>query len=179
MIISAWALLVAGSLTLTEWKAAQCKGERVDGHYFNDMYRFSVTIPADLHGFCCGGATDHGISIPLTRDCSSIIVIYGSYDDVSATTTLATAVTAQAEAFQVPADLGKPLNSRLGALDAASVIVRYRGPAQDVEHVVLAFGPKRKTTFVARLATTATRFAKDDEALGRILSRFRLEAGAE
>src|SRR5215510_7926768 len=80
------AVILIGILTLTsfsqtkldQWRQLQCRGSAVTKRYFNYAEGFSIAIPTGLLGRRGQAAgPERGVSIPLSRDCTSVMAVFG------------------------------------------------------------------------------------------------------
>jgi hypothetical protein len=163
-------------ISLSEWKAEQCRGEIVTDRYVNYAEGFSVAMPTGLQGRR-GEASgpERGVSIPLSSDCVGVVVVFGEPNGALWKTPAA----AVAETVNMDTKANGPAavrhyRTRLGHLAAAGAIVRHNGRS-DVADIVIAFRPGGEPVYIARLATTQARYKRDHGRFVDVLRSFRLE----
>jgi hypothetical protein len=161
---------------LAEWKLLQCEGqERITGRYLNYSRAFSVGIPKEFPARrSAAGGPDVGVPIPLSPDCTSVIVVFATPNS------LEWASPREAIEWEFHADSDNVgltptvYHACLGRLRAAAVTAHHID-SEDVEVVVIAFGPDTGLIYEARLATTSARFKADCRVFDRVLKSFRTE----
>jgi hypothetical protein len=171
-------IFLAGILVLTglgQWN--QCQGNPVSRRYFNYAQGFSVAIPKGLRGRRGQSAgPERGVSIPLSRDCAGVVVVYGEPNSLEWPSPAA-AISDEAESAITddPRAEVRRYITRLGRLRAAGVKVSRRATSE-VEETVVAFRPGGGPTYTARLRTTVARYERDREVFRAVLRGFRIEA---
>ena len=177
------AAFLVGVLVLTsfgqtnlEWKKLQCQGRPVFNRYFNYAEGFSVAMPKRIrgrHGQVDG--PERGVSIPLSPDCTGVVVVYGEPNSADLPKPTA-AISSEVETV-VKEDPGAEVRrytTRVGNLKAAGVTVRH-SRTSEVEDIVIAFRPGGGPVYTARLSTTKRRSKQDRNVLLKVLRSFRLE----
>ena len=168
---------LVGILVLTslgQWK--QCEGTPVSRRYFNYAEGFSVAIPKGLRGRRGQSAgPERGVSIPLSRDCTGVVVVYGNPNSLEWRSPAAAIVEKAESAIKDdPQAEVRRYMTRLGRLKAAGVNVRRRANSQ-VEETVVAFRPGGGPVYTARLRTTVARYKRDRAVFRAVLRGFRIE----
>ncbi len=176
MAVAALVLSLVQLGTSPEWKRLQCEGTAVVDRYVNYAEGFSVGLPRGLPGRRGQqGGPERGISIPLSRDCNGVVVIYGEPNSADWPTAKdAMSATVDLARSRDPAITIVRYATRLGSLRAAGATIRF-SRTREVEDWVVAFRPGGGPVYTALLVTTADRHARDRRSFEKILSRFRLE----
>ena len=126
----------------TQWKQSQCQGRSTSRRYFNYAEGFSIAIPSGYQGRRGQAAgPERGVSIPLSHDCTGVIVVYGEPNSLGWSRPteairwkIDTAVKEDSRAVV------RRYTTRLGNLKAAAVIIRHSATCE-VEEIVVAFRP--------------------------------------
>ena len=154
----------------------QCQGKPVSRRYINYAQGFSVAIPKGLrgrHGQSAG--PERGVSIPLSRDCAGVVVVYGNPNSLEwPSPAAATGEEAESAVKDDPRAEVRRYTTRLGRLKAAGVKVGRRATSE-VEETVVAFRPGGGPVYTARLRTTVARYERDREVFRAVLRGFRIE----
>jgi hypothetical protein len=179
------AAILIGILTLTsfsqtkldQWRQLQCRGSAVTKRYFNYAEGFSIAIPTGLLGRRGQAAgPERGVSVPLSRDCTSVMVVDGEPNSLEWAT--------PADAIKWRIDTAKENDPRavarrfitcLGKLKAAGVTIRHH-TADEWEVIVVAFRPGGGPVYEATLSATGRRYSHDRKIFMEALQGFRLEA---
>jgi hypothetical protein len=162
---------------LGQWRQLQCQGKAVTKRYINYAEGFSITIPAGLSGR--RGQADgpeRGVSIPLSQDCTGVMVVFGEPNSLEWTTP-ADAINWEIDTAKEdsPQAVAQQFITRLGKLKAAGVTLRHH-TTDDREVIVVAFRPGGGAVYKAMLNTTGRRYSHDRKIFMETLQGFRLEA---
>src|SRR2546422_5884393 len=133
-------VLVVTSLSqkgLSEWKQLQCQGRAISRRYFNSAEGFSLAMPSGHKGRAGQAAgPERGVSIPLSRDCKGVVVVYGEANSFEWQTPVdAIKWEVDSEMEDDPHAEVHRYKTRLGKLKAAAVTVRHRA-TDEVEDMV-------------------------------------------
>jgi hypothetical protein len=166
-----------GQTNLDQWRQLQCQGRAIYKRYFNYAEGFSLAIPSSFKGRAGQAAgPERGVSIPLSHDCTGVIVVYGEPN--SAEYQMPADAVQQQVDWAVESDPDAEIqryNTQLGRLEAAGVTIRHR-KTFEVKDVVVAFRPGGTPVYTAILSTTGRRYEKDRDLFRKVLRGFRLEA---
>lgn len=176
-IIGLLLLTNSGQAGPDQWKQLQCQGRRIHKRYVNYAEGFSIGIPSGLTGRTGQAAgPERGVSIPLSRDCTGVVVVYGEpnsaewespSDAIKKEIDSAVKDDPQAEV--------EKYQTKFGRLKAAGVTIRHRATSEVNERIVV-FRPRGGPVYTAILSTTGRRYKKDHEVFRKVLRGFRLEA---
>jgi len=162
---------------LSEWRQLQCKGSAVSKRYFNYAQGFSIAIPTGLQGRRGQAAgPERGVSIPLSRDCMSVMVVDGEPNSLEWATP-ADAIRWRIDAAKEdnPQAVARRFITRLGKLKAAGVTIRHQTTGE-WEVMVVAFRPGGSPVYQATLSATGKRYPSGRKIFMKALQSFRLEA---
>jgi len=177
ILVSVLALTTFIQMKLGEWRQSQCKGDTVSKWYFNYAQGFSIAIPTGFLGRRGQEAgPERGVSIPFSRDCTGVMVVYGEPNSLEWATPADTIKWKIDEAKEDdPQNVARRFITRLGKLKAAGVIIS-RHTTDEREIVVVAFRPRSGLVYTAMLSTAGKRYPRDHKIFMEALQGFRLEA---
>jgi hypothetical protein len=162
--------------SLNQWKQWQCQGRIIHKRYVNYAEGFSLAIPYALQGRARQDAgPERGVSIPLSDDCTSVVVVYGEANSAEWPKPV-DAIKSEIDSV-VKDDANAEVRryrTRLGNLNAAGVTIRNR-TANEIRDVVVAFRPGGGPVYTAILSTPERRNKKDRDNFRTVLRGFRIE----
>lgn len=151
---------------------------RVEKHYANAQYLYSVDLPAGLVAHGAAGP-DHGVGIVLSWEPRAYLNVDGTYDAIEWKTPRAAAKQMLAwkreESTVVLSHSSRP--GRLGPLRAVRLVVRHRCanlPDVYVDDDVVAIDAKQGIVYQVSLTTTEPRYARDKALMDAMLASWRL-----
>ena len=177
ILIGVLALTSFSQTKLDQWRQWQCQVGAITKRYFNYAEGFSIAIPTGLLGRRGQAAgPERGVSIPLSRDCTSVVVVYGEPNG------LEWATPADAIGWEIdtakgddPQAVARRFITRLGKPKAAGVTIRHH-TADEREIIVVAFRPGGGPVYKAMLSSTGRRYSHERKIFMEVLQGFRLEA---
>ena len=177
ILVSVLALTNISQTKLDQWRQLQCKGAAVTKRYLNYAEGFSIAIPTGLLGRRGQAAgPERGVSIPLSRDCTSVMAMFGEPNSLEwATPTDAISWEIEMAKKDDPRVVARRFIIRLGKLKAAGVTIRHH-TTDEWEAVVVAFRPGGGIVYQAMLSATGKRYSRDRKIFMKALQSFRLEA---
>jgi len=177
IVIGVLALTSFSQTKLSEWRQLQCKGSAVSKRYFNYAQGFSIAIPTGLQGRRGQSAgPERGVSIPLSHDCTSVMVVDGEPNSLEWATP-ADAIKWRIDTAKEddPQAVARRFITRLGKLKAAAVTIRQH-TTDERKVIVVAFRPGGSPVYEATLSATGKRYSLDRKIFMKALQSFRLEA---
>src|SRR5215510_7463479 len=162
IVIGVLALTSFSQTKLSEWRQLQCKGSAVSKRYFNYAQGFSIAIPTGLQGRRGqSSGPERGVSIPLSHDCTSVMVVDGEPNSLEWATP-ADAIKWRIDTAKEddPQAVARRFITRLGKLKAAGVTIRHH-TTDEWEALVVAFRPGGSPVYQATLSATGKRYSRD------------------
>lgn len=160
-----------------QWRKLLCQGRIISNRYFNYAEGFSLGMPRGFKGRAGQAAgPERGVSIPLSHDCSGVVVVDGAPNSFEWLKPIAATKWQIDSASKYDPNVKvQQYRTRLGKLKAAGVTIRHQATAE-VEEIVIAFRPGGAIVYTARLSTNNSRYTRDDRLFRKVLRAFRLEA---
>jgi hypothetical protein len=177
ILVCVLALTNLGQTKLGQWRQLQCQGIAVTKRYFNYAEGFSIAIPRGLPGRRGQAAgPERGFSIPLSRDCTSVMVVYGEANSLEWATPV-DAISREIDTAKEddPQAVARRFITRLGKLKASGVTISHH-TTDEREIIVVAFRPGCSPVYTAMLSTTRRRYSHDRKIFMETRRGFRLEA---